>query len=410
MGSLRVNVTTTGSPLDPDGYRVAFVEGDTLPSAPVGISDTVVYDSVQPGIFRVRLDSIAPSCSVVRISYPFVNVATTSIEIRAGLNTDVDFYVQCGVLPPGRIAFVLSPDAVSPDVYLMNTDGTDLIRVTLHGGAAPAWSADGHGLAFFCQDGAVGGLCRSNEDGSGLGRLTADSGVAPVWSRDGSRIAYECASSAGTAIDICVVGSDGSGRINLTSGVGFNTSPSWSPDGSRLVFARAIDTVIAGNPRPWDTIQLIDADGNNLHQLTPDSLAFDPERSPTSDFIAFVKEAGIDRVRSDGTEHTPLDIPSRGSDLRPAWSPDGTRIAFDRLVRKNSNVRDLWVMDADGGNLNQVTQFGAERPVWSSDGAHLTYTEYQGTNVYSVGVDGSDLTVLKAVAFPGFAGQPAWQP
>jgi len=59
LGSLRINVTTTGSPLDPDGYRVAFVEGDTLPSAPIGISDTVVYDSVQPGIFRVRLDSIA---------------------------------------------------------------------------------------------------------------------------------------------------------------------------------------------------------------------------------------------------------------------------------------------------------------------------------------------------------------
>ena len=60
------------------------------------------------------------------------------------------------------------------------------------------------------------------------------------------------------------------------------------------------------------------------------------------------------------------------NDLRPAWSPDGTRIAF---FSNRSDSNDIWVMDADGENQRELTNGSADdrRPAWSPDGARIAF-------------------------------------
>jgi len=68
---------------------------------------------------------------------------------------------------------------------------------------------------------------------------------------------------------------------------------------------------------------------------------------------------------------------NNADNFAPSWSPDGRQIAFHTLLKGN---RDIYVMDADGGNLTPVAQTPAEElvPIWRPDGA-LTYVTYPDT-------------------------------
>src|SRR5437867_8455452 len=74
---------------------------------------------------------------------------------------------------------------------------------------------------------------------------------------------------------------------------------------------------------------------------------------------------GIHTLNPDGTGDTWL-TPTDSTSSDPAWSSDGTKIAFDRLATN----RDVWVMNADATNLAQLTNDPAFdwNPAWSPDG------------------------------------------
>jgi len=98
-----------------------------------------------------------------------------------------------------------------------------------------------------------------------------------------------------------------------------------------------------------------------------------------------------------------------GRDWSPAWSPDGARIAFTSAPY---GVPSIYVMDADGSDVERLTNNGAldQWPAWSPDGARIAFQSRRGgsTDIYVMDADGSD--VKRLTNSSAHDGWPAWSP
>jgi Tol biopolymer transport system component len=137
------------------------------------------------------------------------------------------------------------------------------------------WSPDGSKIAFYRQEqdsNYTQSIYIMGSDGSGLTRLTE--GVNPAWSPDGSKIAF-ISNKIGSVYKLFVIQSDGSGEVNLMSAPGApeitwfgDWTPSWSPDGKKLVF------------EAYGDIYTINIDGSSLKRITTDYQSTAPVWSP----------------------------------------------------------------------------------------------------------------------------------
>ncbi len=282
----------------------------------------------------------------------------------------------------------LVPQLLAGEIYMMNTDLTDVRRITFIDNASnffPVLCPTGKRMVFDSNrlrgDGPINtsDLFLMNPDGSGQTHLVR--GSSATWSPDGHKIAYH-ASASGTGrpirvdpgsatldSDIFVLSVDellenGEPPINLTNSPDFiDDDPDWSPDGTQIVFTRHgvndphLDSITA-------EIHVMNADGSGLTRLT---FNVEEERgpawSPDGSRILFACRRGppvvpagpptaeICVMNADGSGQVQL-TENAVPDLTPTWSLDGTQIVFHRPV---SGRAQLFRMNADGTEVTQIT-------------------------------------------------------
>jgi TolB protein len=300
--------------------------------------------------------------------------------------------VPAGATHPGNNGKLLfeRPTSSGADLFSVNADGSGLTRLTRRIGVEgdSSWSPDGTKIAVTCArnpESGRFGICVTNADGGEFTRLTRDRAfnIAPAWSPDGSKIVY--ASTRGAdALRLWVMNADGSGKQPLTRnrrGVNYG-DPQWSPDGSTIAFAilRSGDTL-----RSFDSsIALIDAaDGGNRRRLTP--------------------RGGPD-------------------ELNPNWSPNGASIAYEVNRLFDERQSDIWLMNADGSDKRQLTdtRFFETYPAFSPDGTRIAFSGDRdnrnlskgrlgrGFEIYTMATNGSDVT--RVTDNRGADLFPDWQP
>lgn len=410
---------------------------------------------------------------------PIVSTTPTATPPPTATPTPVETPTTVPTTTPVALSFIRQPTQivvggrlkdVSGDadtdfgIYSVDTDGMNLQRVDPAGmmDFYPTWSPDGRQIAFtrLLPSNASAEWMNSvivvmNADGTNERVLTSSDEFAinSVWSPDGNQIAFErftlpLGPEEMPDAVVSVMNTDGT-NLHDVGHVGYVIgTPSWSPDGSQLVFAGATATEPSPGQEGRTSISVVRSDGSDLNEISSGIVLW-PVWSPDGSQIAYLKGADITDQQSssammsfsiwvmeaDGSNPRALTDDRFLGAFFPAWSPDGTQIAFVG-VEDPSNT-GIYVMNADGSNLHQLVEGLTQdkgsmvmAPSWSPDGtgiAHLAVpttpgtfdSDLVGSELRLVAADGSEQGTILSNFFvePAFdpfdimgSTAPAWRP
>jgi Tol biopolymer transport system component len=295
-------------------------------------------------------------------------------------------------------------------IYTMNPDGTGVTNLTkdytdpnwaprIPYSDGPEWSPDGTKILASGSSVSNGSCCSRNvyvmnADGTNVQRLTTSPSTSEgedfqaTWAPDGSWLAF--VSTRGDPYDdrdIYRMKADRTDPPQQLTTVDpaseepparvTDEQPSVSPDGTKIAFASNThwDDETSGSYHvdQLDIYVMDAADGGNVRRLTSDASPI----SPT------------------------LNLESRSQN--PAWSPDGSRIAYESTKSGNS---EIWVMNTDGtGEPVNVSQHEAwdSNPAWSPDGTQITFTSRRAGQDDVWAVDAPPTTPSTPVALLTFS-------
>ncbi|MBC7878929.1 MAG: PD40 domain-containing protein [Anaerolineales bacterium] len=283
---------------------------------------------------------------------------------------------------------------------LLPTLDLGVLPSTLIPSPVPNFGGDGSlagKIAFTCYIKQIDQICLMNADGSDRKQITEMEATAfyASISPDGQKIYFS--SRRSTGFEIHSVNLNGNGLQRLTKNIGSLYAPELSPNGDWVVFTNN------GNG-----LWLMKPDGKNPHALTT-SDDIDPTWSADGSMIAFASSrAGLRQLfvmNADGSNIRQVtNLPDMGG--RSSWSPDGTRLAF---YAGPSPDRDVYIINVDGTGLVQLTDGGDNLgPSWSPDGNWIAFASFRDGNneIYAIHPDGTGLTRLTNSPISDW--QPRW--
>ncbi|MGZ9164121.1 MAG: protein kinase domain-containing protein, partial [Anaerolineales bacterium] len=360
-----------------------------------------------------RLKAIPiPFISSTRTPAPFPTPTVTLFPVEASTTA-----VTVG--PPTAIntPTLVSTATIQPQGPTPTPDNTPIPVATFMGGGTGQ-------IAFASARSGLPQIFLSNADGTTLTQLTTmeNGACQPSWSPDGSQLVFispcsrraEFFETAYRESSLYLVNSDGTGQKSLTTVPGSDFEPAWSPDGKRIAFTSVRD----GNKQ----IYVLDVNSLAVTRLTnanPDIESSQPAWSPDGKLITYmVKRVSTYQVwamTDTGQENVQLARNGQALwDFLPVWSPDGKTIFFNQ---RWSNPTRPWLMKVNYEDLElEPTRLNFPVPIedveLSPDGLWLVFEgRDNGTgnwDIYFMTIAGSGRTRLTTDPEVDF--DPAWRP
>ncbi len=266
---------------------------------------------------------------------------------------------------------------------------------------------NGGRIAFTCTRGDYNQLCMINRDGSGFTQLSdmEASNYYPTFSPDGSSLMF--ASNRNGPFDLYLLVFGEKQLFQITENVGNVISPDYSPDGRRIVFANQ-----AGDGPT--SIWMVNADGLNPHLVYAGTNTIVAAAwSPDGEKIAYAMSVGIPQeyeiftMDTNGKNHLRISQGLKGIGGSIDWSPDSKSL----LIHAGAyGDKDIYKIEAADGSYSQVTDGGNNAGAsYSPDGIYIVFNSLRNddqADLYIMRADGSNQVQLTNHPEPDWG--PVW--